>query len=102
MVAPELGSCPLYRTKNMSGHAVVIGVKIERRFGLAAERGPVSATRVKSATGRRIHRAGHVAFQHHSLLFPVGVGHRHGGVQRARVWWLGSPKVSLVICALYY
>src|SRR5262245_17024074 len=55
--------------------------EIERWLHLTAKRLAVGAARMKSATGWRIHRTGHIAFQNNSLLLSARFRQRHGGKQ---------------------
>ena len=68
---------------------MAISVKIQWRLGLAAERFPVGAARVKGAARWRVDRTGHISFEHDAFFLARGVGHRHSGQQRACVRMFG-------------
>src|ERR1044071_5228275 len=85
-----MGSRALDRPEDVTRNAVSVR-EIERRLHLTTKRLAIGAARMKSATGWRIHRAGHIALQHNALLLSTRLRQRHGGKQSPCIRMFSVP-----------
>src|SRR5438132_587464 len=82
-------SSALDRPKDVARHPMIFRVEVQRGYYFITKILPVGAAGMKSAAGRRINRARHVALGNDVLFLAACVKHRYRGQQCPRIGMLG-------------
>ena len=69
----------LFIVHQVTGHIVLVADVTQYRLLFFADRHLVSTTGVEPASGGRVNRRRHIAFEDDAVALVFGVGHRYGG-----------------------